>query len=79
MLIVAILVLSQNDQLISELAERHDLFPLQLSNVVEHLILFNFKTVFLHGFHNGCIIGERILVVLAISMGSVFGSVVHAS
>ena len=42
---VAILILSKNHKFTSQLPQRNDLFPLQLSDIIEHLIFLDFEVV----------------------------------
>ncbi len=67
MLVVAVLVLGQDDELAGKLMQRHNLLPLQLGNVVQHLVLFDLQVVLLDGLHDRSIVGGRILV-LALSV-----------
>ena len=70
MLIKAVLILGQEDKVVGKLMKRHNLFPLQLGNVVQHLVLFCFQVVLLYRLHNRGVVSSCKLVAFGVSMGT---------
>ena len=65
MLVEAVLVLREDGQIAGQFAQGDDFLALQFGNVVEHLVLLDLQTVFLHGLHDAHVGGCRVAFVPA--------------